>query len=536
MTQETGTPEPGAAVTPQEPADPHAGVAAKIDAARERRGGADAVADVLSGAREAMSTAEASEEAMKPKDDRPTPRGKSAHRLAGEIIAAVRLVSDKWGRVFRYNAGAWAGLTDAQLDALVYRFDTGASPGKRNDVVKNLRVATFKEDLTWGRVADHEIGCKNGVLDVRTMRLRDHSPDDYLERVLPVDWNPSATCEVWDQCLIDWFGDGAADGGRSSALQKFFGYIGMSHARWKKALLLYSTVPNTGKSLVALLAKRLVGQDYCCTLGVEHMDDPVRSAVLIGKALNVITEVSADAMIADGGFKTLVATEEPILIDPKYKDPLLYVPTAKHVIVTNNLPRLNDHTTAVFSRLFIVPFDREIPEAEQDRDLLDKVNLEGVLVWLAEGARALVAAGGQWPVVEAAKDVVQSYKDDLNPVRQFLQERMVRYETQLTPLAAVTQAFNRWNQGGRNLQVKQVGRMLRAGGYARDLKVAKYEGSNITCLKGWRFAKEIDGDLYVKASSGIVNAAGLEEVEATDQAPVRNAVPVTDELEEVEGR
>ena len=45
------------------------------------------------------------------------------------------------------------------------------------------------------------------------------------------------------------------------------------------------------------------------------MDDPQRLAVIKGKALNVITEVSSDALIADGGFKTLVSTEEPVFID-----------------------------------------------------------------------------------------------------------------------------------------------------------------------------------------------------------------------------
>jgi P4 family phage/plasmid primase-like protien len=534
----TETPEPSAGAAPDPRQAAIEAAATKIDRAKAARSGAEGVASVLDGAREAISTADAAETASLPKStEKPPTRGKGAHRLMAEIIAAVKLVSDKWGRVFRYQGGAWALMTDAQLDALAYRFDVTASPAKRNDVVKNLRVATIKEDLVWGRVANHEIGCKNGVLDVRTMKLREHSPEDYLERVLPVDWKPDARCEVLDQFLIDCFGDGDGDGGRTGALQKFFGYIGMSHARWKKALLLYSELHDTGKSVVALLAKRMVGQEYSCTLGVEHMDDPVKSAVLIGKALNVITEVSADAMIADGGFKTLVSTEEPILIDPKYKDPLLYVPAAKHVIVAQQLPRLNDHTHAVFSRLLIIPFDRQVPKEKQDRELLEKFNLEGVLVWLAAGARALAADGGQWPEVSAAKDVVQAYKDDINPIRQFMLERMTRYESILTPLAAVTVAFNRWNQGGRNMRVKDVGRLLRAAGYRGDIKVAKYEGNNITCLKGWRFAKEIDRDLYVKKATGVVDAAGVEEVEATDQQPQITAAQAAAamELTESEG-
>jgi P4 family phage/plasmid primase-like protien len=497
--------------------------AASIEKARESAG-AEAVASVLEGARPAAEGGAAAPagagETKTPAAAAPA-RGKGAHRVTAEIIGAVRLVSDKWGRVFRYQSGFWSQLTDAQLDALAYNFDRHAAPSKRNDIVKNLRVATIKEDLTWGRVGDHEIACKNGILDVRTMKLRNHAPENYLERVLPIDWIPEKACPTWQQCLVDWFGDGETDGGRSAALRMYFGYIAMSHARWKKALLLYSGLGDTGKSVVALLAKMVVGVEQCCTLGVEHMDNPVRSAVLIGKALNVITEVSADAMIADGGFKTLVATEEPILIDAKYEDPILYVPTAKHIIVTNNLPRLNDHTTAVFNRLLIVPFDRQIAAKDQDRDLLAKLGdeLEGVLVWLAGGARALVEAGGQWPEVPAARDVVQSYKDELNPIRQFIAERMQKYAEHLVPLASITVAFNRWNSGSRNRSIKEVGRLLRAAGFTKEIKISKYDGRSITCLAGWRFAGGGDVALYIEKTTGAVDAAGLEVVDATERKP-----------------
>jgi P4 family phage/plasmid primase-like protien len=422
---------------------------------------------------------------------RPAPvRGKGAHKITAEIIGAVRLVSDKWGRVFRYQSAVLvaAHRRAARCARLQLRPARRAVEAQRHR--QEPAVATIKEDLTWGRVGDHEIACKNGILDVRTMKLRDHAPENYLERVLPIDWNPEKTPARP--------GSNASSTGSVTARP-------MAAARprcrcssatrhepcaLEKGAAAVLGLGDTGKSVVALLAKMVVGVEQCCTLGVEHMDNPVRSAVLIGKALNVITEVSADAMIADGGFKTLVATEEPILIDAKYEDPILYVPTAKHIIVTNNLPRLNDHTTAVFNRLLIVPFDRQIAAKDQDRDLLAKLGdeLEGVLVWLAGGARALVEAGGQWPEVPAARDVVQSYKDELNPIRQFIAERMQRYAEHLTPLASITVAFNRWNSGSRNRSIKEVGRLLRAAGFTKDIKISKYDGRSITCLAGWRFA------------------------------------------------
>ena len=54
------------------------------------------------------------------------------------------------------------------------------------------------------------------------------------------------------------------------------------------------------------------------------MDDPRRCYMLVGKRLNVMTELTTDALMADGGFKTLVSTGEPVLIDPKFKPAFMY--------------------------------------------------------------------------------------------------------------------------------------------------------------------------------------------------------------------
>jgi P4 family phage/plasmid primase-like protien len=289
----------------------------------------------------------------------------------------------------------------------------------------------------------------------------------------------------------------------------------MSHARLKKALLLYGE-SNTGKGVVFALAQMLVGRQYTCQLGVEDMDDPVRRAVLVGKALNVITELSADALIADGGFKTLVSTEEPVLIDAKYREPIMYTPTAKHMISTNALPRLNDHTMGTFNRLLIIPFTRVIAEANQDRDLQAKLaaELPGILRWAVEGARLLVESKGRWPDVAAAMAVLQQYKDEINPIRQFMSERLYRAESGLIPLEVVADRFNKWNRGGRSVSIKYVGRLLRGAGFGDAVKHARYKDRVITCLHGWRLAGDHPSELWQVGTTKDVDAFGAPIVEA----------------------
>jgi putative DNA primase/helicase len=492
-------------------------------------GGDDNVVDLESARRE--QGAERAAEVLDQAEDKKGGKGgggsgngpkppSGAHAVVAEMREAFRLLTDDSNAVYMYTGGAWAPLSEPRLNAMAYAMRPRMAAGTRRDTLSHLRAATYVPDLKWGRVDNGEIPCANGVLDVVTGKLRAHRPEDLLERVLPIKWDAKAKCERWLKALAVYFPE-AVDGGRVGALQEFFGYICLPHARFKRALFLYGK-PDTGKSLVAMVAKKLVGERFACTLGVEHMDDPQRLSVIKGKALNVITEVSADALIADGGFKTLVSTEEPIFIDAKYLKPENYTPSAKHLIVGNTLPRLNDQTSATFDRLLIIPFDRILTKADQDRGLLEDLvanELPGILAWAAEGARRLVERGGQWPDVEAARTVLDEYRADLNPIVQFMAETMRRDEVAITPLSRVATAFNKWNTGNRHFSVKYCGRFLRAAGYDDQMRYVKIDGRSVISLCGWRLVGEAPANLYVRRRPKDPD----DMIEASDKAPVESA-------------
>ena len=433
----------------------------------------------------------------KPGDEGGDPAGRKARApspndVADRILEDHRLVCDDTRTVYRYEAGRWRKIEDIHLAQLALESEGGYSQQKRrSEIVNYLQVRSYRAGLTWGRVGAGEIAFANGILDVATRQLRGHAPEHYLERVLPWRWLEDAVCPVWLDLLIDWFGE-SGGGGEAAALQRFFGYVTLSHARFKKALMLYG-VPDSGKSLIMHVMSAMVGPDQCCTLSVENMDDPTRCTVIKGKALNVMTELPAGAMIADSGFKTMVSTEDPILLDEKYKPPERYVPTAKHAIATNTLPRLNDRTSATFNRLLIVPMMRTIAVADQDPELPAALVAEmpGIVRWAAAGARDLVAAAGAWPPVPAAERILAEYRDDINPAGQFLRECCIEQADAAASLEALTKSFNRWNAGSRNQGVKQFGKMLRDAGLEERIKDIRFPYED--GVKGSRTLKGLTG-------------------------------------------
>lgn len=468
--------------------------------------------------------------------DRPAASKSAApNAVADRILETHRLITDETGTVFRYeDDGAWHRVSEVHLAQLALDADGDikSNARRRGEIRSYITARSFRPGLKWGRVGASEIPCRNGVLNVETMRLRSHSPDHMLERTLPVAWDAGARCPVWDDCLIDWFGE-AGDGGEAAALQEFAGYVTFSHARFKKALMLYGA-SDTAKSLIIAMLRMLVGDANVCALSVEDMDDPTRRAVIKGKALNVMAELPAEAMIADTGFKTLVSTEDPIFIDEKYKQPEMYVPTAKHVIATNHLPRLDPRTEAVFRRLLLLPLKRVFQTDEQDPDLAAKLRdeLPGILRWAVDGAARLVKRGGTWPEVPAAAEAIAEYRDQLNPVGQFLDEWCFRDERAAVPLETLTKAFNKWNSGARNLGVKQLGALLRAAGHERRIKSVKYRESTgrervrvLRSLCGFELEEaNIPQRLYIRAG-----AATSDETEIEDTRGPPEADPIDDD-------
>ena len=430
--------------------------------------------------------------------------GGPAWRMAGNLCAAYHFLTDDGGQVYRYEAGPWVCLSDIALDALAYQADL---PGKTSahrsrETIAQLRVRTYGPNLEWGRVADHEIHCANGIVDVLTGTIRPHAPEHYLERVIPHDYDPAATAPVWQQALADWFGDGESDGS-IEALEDFLGYTCLSHAHYKQALVLYGP-PDCGKSQVIYAFQGLVGTRNTCQLSVEHMDDPTRRATIKGKALNVMTELPTDALIADAGFKTLVSTKEPILLEEKYKPAEMYTPTTKHVIATNTLPRINDHTEATLRRLLILPMPQAVPAERQDKDLKRKflAEMPGILLGAVAGAKRLVERGGEWVAPEATAELMDEYRNEQNPMMQFMAEQCAVSVDEAIPLKALAREFNRWNQGGKKVTPRGVGGMLRGLGLGEQIKLVREGKRTLKALVGWRL-------LLIETTTGSIALADV---------------------------
>lgn len=325
--------------------------------------------------------------------------------------------------VYIYASNFWQETSKEFIEKLALQYTTygKATPKKLGDAAKMALTKKHVRSIHWNKVAPTDIPLKNGVLNMVTGEIREHRASDYIDRIIPIEYTPGATCDLWLKCLDEWLPDMDIE---QEALQHFFGYLLMPHARYKKALILYGG-PDTGKSQVCSVAIALVGGiDNTCAITPDQMDDASKLASIKGKALNCVADLPKNTMLADGGFKQLVSSGDAVQMNQKYTREEMYTPTAKHIFATNNLPTIRDVTDAVYRRLMILAFDNRVPLDKQDAMLESKLReeLPGILNWAIEGAKKLYENKGRWPLIPSSEALTKEYKLEQNALYFYVKE------------------------------------------------------------------------------------------------------------------
>lgn len=389
------------------------------------------------------------------------------HVMVNNIIADHEIITTKSNVPYIYNGEYWRESCKEELGTIALSYDAMdcTSNHRRAETVAHVLNATRISDIPWRNLGPHDVPFKNGIFNLHYEIFREHAKNDYLETTIPHPYNPNASCSEWLQCLSDWFGGDADAMDKIVALQQFFGYILLPHARFKKALLCYGP-PHTGKSVVTEIIRLLVGNENCCVIPVNLMDKPENLAPIKGKMVNLVSELPQGSLIADGGFKQLVSTGDAIQINEKYKQRELYVPFCKHIICTNTLPKINDQSSATYDRLLLVSFNSPIEEGLRDIDLIDKLEgeIDGIINWALLGAEILLANNGRFGDIQSSKDILDEHKRDQNPVTPFIEEYCTINENVSTPCSVMYKSFSNWHRG-KPISHSWFGKLLKSMGY-----------------------------------------------------------------------
>lgn len=285
---------------------------------------------------------------------------------------------------------------------------------------------------------------KNGTVELKTGTLREHRREDLSTRCAPVDFDPAATCPVFDAFLERVQPDPEV----RAYLQRHAGYCLTGDASDQSFLVAHGSGANGKSTYFETLADAL--GDYAkstpfSTVLVRRDRGEASNdlAALAGARLVIASEPPQGAKLNIAVIKQITGGDR---IEARflYREFFPFIPQFKLVLVTNHRPRIEETGEAAWRRVHLVPWAVTIPKAERDKTLRArlKAELPGILAWAARGALDYLTGGLAPPtVVQAA---TAQYQRDEDPVGTFLEERCIvgaAYQIRATPLLA---ALNEW--------------------------------------------------------------------------------------------
>ncbi len=326
------------------------------------------------------------------------------------------------GEPYAYSDGYWPVL-DEQVDvAQVIAHYLGEKVTRSGISELLYLVQTFQAKTELAVSPDLNLLCLlNGTLDTRTGELIEHSPEHNLKCQINSAWAPSAPCPRWLQFLDEIFVYDPDKSEKIQLLQEWFGYCLTPDNSQHKFLWMIGAGGN-GKSVLLDILTHLVGRKNVSDAHIERLGDKFVRAELEGKLVNISAEMSAEATIADGYLKSIVAGDV-IEAERKFKPSFSFRPFVRLIGSTNHLPRLLDLSDGFFRRAMVLTFNRRFDDAERDPNLKNKLfaELPGILAWAVQGLKNL-RGRGRFEIPSSSVEALVQYRQDSDPERMFVDE------------------------------------------------------------------------------------------------------------------
>lgn len=292
------------------------------------------------------------------------------------------------------------------------------------------------------------INLQNGELwlDGGALDLRPHRPESGLTCVLPVTYDPDATCPTYDAAIASIFSQATDPVDMIRHLEEVIGYA-IQPLRPFAHIVLFEGSGANGKTSVLRLTQSLVGpeQVFASAVGILSNDKFTR-AELAGRLMFVDDDLKEGVTLDDGLLK-LIAEAKPLTARRAYgRRAFTFRSIALPILATNNTPKVNDASYGFERRLLIVPFARTFEKNEIKPDLFDTIiekELPGVLNRALAGLARLRARKGFKEPIDAL-DAKKEFLAASNPLKGFVDDVVVTTPGEKTPVREVYERFRAW--------------------------------------------------------------------------------------------
>ena len=257
------------------------------------------------------------------------------------------------------------------------------------------------------------LNVENGVVDLRTGKLRPHGREDRITKLVPVRYDPTATAPRWERFLVEVLPDPET-------------------RRFLRRAIGYSASGVTSEHVLDVLG------DYAATLPpnlllAKKVDQhPTELTTLVGRRFVSAIEAGHGRRWDEARVKWLTGGDR-LTARGMRQDFFQFDPTHKLWVAANQKPRVRGTDAGIWARIKEVPFEQEFRDADdpapdrqhlpvKDLELKEKLRSEypGILRWIVEGCLEWKSEGLGVPA--QVRQATDDYRAEEDVLRPFLEE------------------------------------------------------------------------------------------------------------------
>lgn len=323
-----------------------------------------------------------------------------------------------------------------------------------------LKVATLNHTLVFKRVLDPE--CPDPDVErwiVACEPVPGHRREDFITKVLPVAFDPMATCPNWTGFLDEF----QPDADQRRMLQTYCG-IGLLGLTVQKLAFHYGLGAN-GKSVFMETLMRVFGA-LAVGLPAESITGSGERgagqaspdlARLYGVRCLRILELAADKQLQEDLVKKLTGGER-IPVRSLFEGYFEFTPVFTGHMSGNGYPRIDGTDNGIWRRMLVIHWPVTIPE-ERQRNIEDVLadfapEYPGILNWLIEGAKRFLAEGLIVP--DVVKMATKEYRDEMDPIGLFVHDCVSAAEGESIGAREMYHAYKAWSEAAAKKPVYET--------------------------------------------------------------------------------
>jgi putative DNA primase/helicase len=388
----------------------------------------------------------------------------------------------KWGQWYRYDGQRWKPDDTRKTFSLARDLcrDVASKVNKPREAktIANAKtrmavVSLASDDRRHAGTVDQWdsdpwlLNTLDGVIDLRSGKLMDARPDDYLTKLTSV--APDADCPtpLWS-AFLDKVTNGDKD--LQAFLARISGYSLTGSTREHALFFLYGTGGN-GKGVFMNTLIGILG-DYHRAAPIEtftetHADKhPTELAMLRGARMVTSTETEEGRRWAESRVKALTGGD-PIAARFMRQDFFEYRPQFKLIISGNHKPGLRSVDEAIRRRFHLIPFVVTITPEERNPELSNDLVAEypGILAWMIKGCLDWQNAGLAPPT--AVTDATEHYLETEDAMKLWLEECCAKDPNFVTPVSVLFERWKAWAEDSGEFvgSARRFSQRLEANGF-----------------------------------------------------------------------